>query len=173
MAEETIWKGTSSQWKNFKVYALTVVVAGLCGWLHWGHLQWNGWIFLAVVPLVVWSFWKWLVVKTTVYSLTNERLVTSHGILTKVTDMLELYRVRDMQTVQPLMLRMIGLQNVHVYATDATTASMVLGYLPTADNLGERLRKSVEECRAAKRVRTMDMVNDTLDESLGGGPGTT
>jgi uncharacterized membrane protein YdbT with pleckstrin-like domain len=171
MAEEPIWKGTSSQWKNFKVYALLVVVLGVCVWLHWWKAQ-GWWIFLLAVPVAGWAFWKWLVVKTTVYSLTNERLVTSHGILTKVTDMLELYRVRDMQTVQPLMLRMIGLQNVHVYATDATTASMVLGYLPTKDNLGERLRKSVEECRAAKRVRTMDMVNDTLDEPLGGGPAT-
>lgn len=170
MAEETIWKGTSSQWKNFNVYALTVIVAGVCGWLHWGRLQWSWWIFLAVAPLVVWSFSRWLVVKTTVYTLTNERLVTSHGILTKVTDTLELYRVRDLQIVQPLFLRILGLQNVHVYATDATTASMLLGYLPTADNLGERLRKSVEECRAAKRVRAMDVVNESLDPPLGDGP---
>lgn len=168
MPEETLWKGTSSQWKNLGPYAVFVLVLALCIWLQWWqHVTWS---FFLLIPVAVWVFWKWLVVKTTVYSLTTERLVTAHGILTKVTNTLELYRVRDLQMVQPLLLRFLKLQNVHVFATDATSPSTTLDYLPTADDLGERLRKSVEECRALKRVRALDVVNEIPGDHAGDSP---
>jgi uncharacterized membrane protein YdbT with pleckstrin-like domain len=166
MDEEPIWKGTSSQWKNFKQFVLVIIVLAVCVWLH----KWKAvspWIYLLVVPPFIWAFWRWLTVKTTFYALTSERLVTTHGILTKVTDTLELYRVRDLRIVQPLFLRMLGLQNVQIITTDATTDSIVLDYLPTADDLGERLRKSVEDCRDAKRVRAMDIVNENPGDQGG------
>src|SRR4051794_9140111 len=82
MAEDTLWSGTSSQYKNFWAWVLCILV----------------------IP-IPWAIYRWLTVKTTTYRLTTERLLTERGILNKVTDTLELYRVRDMQVTAPFTQR--------------------------------------------------------------------
>ncbi len=166
MAEEPIWKGTSSQWKNISAYLILILAIGIASWLYWGKAV-TPWIFALPALAALWAIWRWIVVKSTVYSLTTERLIRVRGILTRVTDTLELYRVRDLQIVQPLFLRFFGLQNVNVITSDSTTAELILDYLPTSDNLGERLRKSIEDCRSAKRVRSMDIINETPGDNSG------
>ena len=161
MPEETIWNGTASHWKNFNSYALTVV--GIVGatTLHlWPRTAVGLWVFIIPAALAVWAFWNWLIIRTTRYNLSTERLVTTHGVLTKVTDTLELYRVRDMQTVQPVLLRIVGLQNIHVFTNDSSTSELLLDFIPTSLTLGDKLRKSVEACRESKRVRTMDVLGE-------------
>jgi uncharacterized membrane protein YdbT with pleckstrin-like domain len=161
MPEQTIWTGTASHWKNFNAYALTLLSIPLCFFLHqWLKPQVGLWIFGVSGLLAVWAFWQWMLIRTTRYNLSTERLVTTHGILTKVTDTLELYRVRDMQIVQPLLLRIVGLQNIHVFTSDSSTSELFLDFVPVSAGLGDKLRKSVEECREAKRVRAMDVLGD-------------
>src|SRR5688572_6173308 len=104
MPEQTIWKGSSSNWKNFSSYLLFILSIplsiGLNFWLK-DHVGWWSFLPIAITGLV--AFWAWLVNVTTSYELSDERLITHHGILTKVTDTLELYRVRDLQVVQPIL----------------------------------------------------------------------
>ena len=159
MAEEQLWKGQSSQWKNAIPNALLLIAIGVAVWLQMTY-PWGKWAWIAVAVLAIQAFWKWLVNKTTTYELSTERLVTKRGILTKVTDTLELYRVRDLQTIQPLMLRMLGLENIHLFASDATTEVIIIDYLPASLQLGDILRKTVESCRERKRVRALDVVNE-------------
>lgn len=165
MPEEIIWKGTSSHWKNVNAYTafiLSILIAtGL-------FLQDMGpWGFVLVVLTGIWAFWKWLVNRTTEYQLTTERLVTTRGILTKVTDNLELYRVRDQQVIQPFTLRLLGLHNIHIITTDSSTAEAILDYMPTSLNLGDQLRKHVEACREAKRVRAIDVTSEVPGDHPG------
>lgn len=161
MPETTIWKGTSSHWKNFKSYALTALSLLASVALHfWQPAHVGLWVFAIPAALALWAAWNWLLIRTTHYQLTSERLVTTHGVLTKVTDTLELYRVRDMQIVQPVFLRIVGLHNIHVFTADASTSELFMTYIPVSLGLGDQLRKSVELCREAKRVRTMDVTGE-------------
>ena len=172
MAEDTIWKGTSSQWENFKPFAFFVIsIPASIGLHHWlGDKGVGVWIYALILLAGLWAFSRWLILKTTVYHLTSERLITSHGILTKVTDTLELYRVRDLQMVQPLFLRILGLQNIHIITTDSTSAELILDYMPTSANLGDQLRNCVEACRKAKRVSAMDVVSESPGDHQEGHP---
>ena len=138
MAEETLWSGTSSQLKNFWSFVLCVLI----------------------IP-IPWAVYKWLVVKTTTYRLTTERLITERGILNKTIDTLELYRVRDMQVTQPFIQRLFKLQTIHLLTADTSTPSLVLDFLPTAPALPDIFRRQVEEARMRKRVRTVDLEDDT------------
>ena len=162
MPEETIWKGTSSQWKNCGAFALLVLSVPVAVALHvWlsdkGIVPWN---YLLIVAAALWTLWKWVRLKTTVFHLTTERLLTSSGILTKVTDTLELYRVRDLKIVQPLTQRLLGLQNIDLFTSDASSAEVNLDYIPVSLDLGDKIRKCVEACRTAKNVRMMDVVEE-------------
>ena len=97
MTEQTIWTGTSSQVKNF-------------------------WLFVAcllVIP-IPWAIWAWLKTKNRTYTLTSERLMIRSGVFNIATETLELYRVRDLQMMEPFWLRLWGLKNLHLITTDST-----------------------------------------------------
>lgn len=146
MSTETdIWKGSSSQWKNF-------------------------WWFVSCLLLVPipWAIWAWLKVKCRVYTVTTERLLIEDGVFNKSQETLELYRVRDLQVNEPFWQRLFGLQNIHLLATDITTESVVLDYIPKDAGLPDIFRKQVEECRQRKRVREVGIDLEPGIES--GGP---
>jgi len=138
MAEETLWSGTSSQLKNFWAFVLCILI----------------------IP-IPWAIYRWLVVKTTTYRLTTERLLTERGILNKTTDTLELYRVRDQQATAPFVQRIFGLQTIQLLTGDTSTPVIVLDFIPTSLGLPDKFRTQVEECRQRKRVRTVDLEDDT------------
>src|SRR5207249_12124708 len=71
MAEETVWRGTSSQWKNFGLY----ILCALFCWL--------------IVPIFI-ALARYLHTKHKVHDLTTERLKITQGYFSKVTDTLEL-----------------------------------------------------------------------------------
>lgn len=170
MPEETIWKGTSSPWKNCGAFTMLILSVpasvGLHVWLRGTGIA--PWSYLLFVAAALWALWKWVQLKTTVFHLTTERLLTVSGLLTKVTDTLELYRVRDLKIVQPLTQRLLGLQNIDLFTSDASSAEVNLDFVPVNLNLGDKIRKCVEACRSAKNVRTMDVVEDHPGDAAAG-----
>jgi uncharacterized membrane protein YdbT with pleckstrin-like domain len=136
--EQVVWAGSPSQVVNLPVF----VVCGLLCWL--------------VVPIFV-ALWKWLVVKNIRYELTTERLKLRHGVLNRSLDELELYRVRDYRLEQPLFLRIFSLGNIIVRTTDTTHPLIVLRAVHDGENVLEAVRRNVEECRARKNVRALDL----------------
>jgi uncharacterized membrane protein YdbT with pleckstrin-like domain len=129
-SENVVWKGTSSQVKNFWWYASC----------------------LLVLP-IPWAVWNMLKVKCRVFTLTSERLLIEEGVFNKTQDTLELYRVRDIQVQQPFWLRLFSLENLTLLATDVTTENVLMDYLPTELKLRDKLRELIEECRRRKGVR--------------------
>ena len=132
MSEETLWKGTSSQVKNFWLFATCIL--------------------LLPIP---WAVAAWLRTKCRIYTLTNERLLIESGVFSKNHETLELYRVRDLQYTEPFWLRLFGLQNIHLLATDLTTGNIVLDYIPKIAGLPDQLRAQIETCRQRKGVREL------------------
>src|ERR1700704_3351567 len=118
MPEETVWRGNSSQWKNFGVYLL----CGLFCWL--------------IVPIFI-ALARYLQTKCKVYELTTERLKTTEGVFSKVTDTLELYRVKDLETQQPFLYRLVGTENIQVNTSDLTTPFVLVEAIPTDVKFGD------------------------------------
>jgi uncharacterized membrane protein YdbT with pleckstrin-like domain len=137
-AEQTVWKGRSSQVTHLGLYLLCF----LTSWL--------------VVPIFI-ALWKWLELRSFVYELTTERLKQTSGVFSTRTDELELYRVKDIAREQPFFLRMFGLANVILDTSDKTTPRVVLPGIRDADQLANSIRQHVEIQRQRKRVREIDM----------------
>jgi uncharacterized membrane protein YdbT with pleckstrin-like domain len=134
MAEETLWTGTSSQYKNLGIYLLCILI----------------------IP-IPWAVWKWLAVKSRTYQLTTERLLTTEGVLSKTTESLELYRVKDIRMTQPFLLRLFGLENIEMTTSDKDTPDILIDYIPKNLNLGDKLRAQIEICRVQKRTREVEL----------------
>ena len=64
---------------------------------------------------------RFLQTKNKIYELTTERLKITEGVFSKVTETLELYRVKDLETRRPFWERAFGVENVQVNTADAST----------------------------------------------------
>ncbi|MCL1635507.1 PH domain-containing protein [Luteimonas sp. SX5] len=139
VAEREAWTGTPSQWQNF--------------WY---------WVACVLVIPIPWALWRWLVTRNTRYALTDQRLKTTRGVFNRVTDDLELYRVKDTHFQQTFWQRVVGIGDIVLSTSDATTPSMVLADIKGADGVRERIRALVEQRRDAKRVRELDLGHEAL-----------
>jgi uncharacterized membrane protein YdbT with pleckstrin-like domain len=138
MPEEMVWRGTSSQWKNFGVFIL-------CAFFCW-----------LIVPIFI-ALARYLQTKNKVYELTTERLKTTEGVFSKVTDTLELYRVKDLEKRQPFFYRLVGVENVALNTSDASSPFILIEAIPSSVGLADKIRNQVEAVRAQKGVREIDV----------------
>ena len=138
VAEEIVWRGTSSQWKNFGVYLL----CGLFCWL--------------IVP-VFFALAYYLQTRCKVFELTTQRLKITSGVFTKVTETLELYRVKDIETRQPFFFQLVGVENIQMNTSDASSPFVLIEAVPSSVGFADKLRNQVEIIRQQKRVREIDI----------------
>ena len=134
MAEETIWRGTSSQKKNLVLYILCVLL----------------------VP-IPWAIARYLQTKCKVYELTSERLKVTQGVFSKATSTVELYRVKDIEVRQTFWYRLLGLENLHLTTSDVSSPSLLFDAIEVTAGLPDKLRNQVEAIRVQKRVREIDL----------------
>jgi uncharacterized membrane protein YdbT with pleckstrin-like domain len=99
---------------------------------------------------------RWIQTRCRRYELTTQRLLLSQGVLSRRTDEVELYRVKDYALVEPLALRLFGLGNIVVTTTDDTNLTVTLRAVPAARQLRDQMRQHVEVCRDKKRVRVSE-----------------
>jgi uncharacterized membrane protein YdbT with pleckstrin-like domain len=103
---------------------------------------------------------RWWITRTTVYELTTQRLKITRGILSRRLDELELFRVKDYAMDQPLLLRLVGLGNLTLVTSDASTPRIALRAIPGVQAVREKLRTAVQSERDRKRVRELDVDGD-------------
>lgn len=157
--ETTVWSGTPSQRGNFGFYllcatiALVIVVAAVrlnaSAYAHYMYA-------LLLLPFAV-AGWRWLVTRSMQYTLTDQRLKTRRGVFGRVTDDLELYRVKDSHFTQTFMQRLLGIGTINLRTTDVSTPLVAMPGMADPDALWERIRVLVETRRDAKGVREVDM----------------
>ncbi|HEX8897719.1 MAG TPA: PH domain-containing protein [Chthoniobacterales bacterium] len=138
MAEEPIWRGTASQLKNLGCFILCILFC----WL--------------IVPIFI-GLRRYLETKNHVFELTTERLKMTQGIFSKVTETLELYRVKDIETLQPFIYRIVGLENIKVNTSDLSSPVILLDGISQKVGFADKLRNQVESIRAQKNVRELDI----------------
>jgi membrane protein YdbS with pleckstrin-like domain len=138
VSEEVVWRGTSSQWKNFGFYLL----CGLFCWL--------------IVP-IFFALARYLQTKCKIFELTTQRFKITSGVFSKVTETLELYRVKDIETRQPFLCRLAGVENVQMNTSDTSSPLVLIEAVPSSVGLADKLRNQVEIIRQQKRVREIDI----------------
>ena len=138
-AERELWVGRPSQLSNLRTF---VIGAAFC-WL--------------VLPLGR-AVWRYLIVRTTRYQLTSQRLRTTRGIISRHVEELELYRVKDTAFSQSVFERVFGLATVRITSSDHSTPTATIESVPApiAEWVREAIRGCVEDLRTRKQVREVD-----------------
>src|SRR5262245_16593910 len=165
MAQEIVWRGSVSQWKNFGFFLVQVLIAAAIVFIFIALKRssspeigkFSSYILvLLAVPIFI-AAKRYLQTKCTVFEVTNERLKTTEGILSKVTDTLEFYRIKDIERRQPFMYRLCGIENVQLNTSDASSPLAVIEAVPQNAGLADMIRNHVEAIRQQKGVREIDV----------------
>ncbi|MCC7192307.1 MAG: PH domain-containing protein [Phycisphaeraceae bacterium] len=150
--EIIVWEGRSSQVLNIGIYAvcgfLTIAVLGVI--VQFPAARSLGWVGF-FVPAVI-ALYAWLKVRSIQYTLTDQRLKISSGILNKRIDSLELYRVRDITMVKPFLLRLVQRGHVVMNTSDQTTPVIKIRAIAESEYVSDLVRANVELQRQRRRV---------------------
>ncbi|MBQ4820583.1 PH domain-containing protein [Aquimarina sp. MMG016] len=137
--EKILWKGTPSQWTNFMFYMLCIPLLIVFG-----------------LGLIL-AIWKYFETRYNKLEVTTQRIIEQRGILSRTTDELELYRVKDLKYDQPFLLRIFGLSNIILNTTDHSNSTLILKGLDNGKELKEQLRTAIDIRRDLKGVREVDI----------------
>ena len=106
------------------------------------------------------------------YSLSEDRLFLSVGLLNIKDDEILLYRVRDIDTSRSLWQRLFGVGTVIVMSSDKSMPTLVLKNIKDPVAVKELIHQQVEEMKIRRRVRVGEIMgageddDDTLDDEL-------
>lgn len=152
--EETLWKGTPSPRVLVgRVIGLIVIVIAIPWAAHWSASHTNaidqqasivkiGWwvtgiIFLIQLVRLVIALMR---IRSTQYTITNQRILIENGVLSKSLNEIDLRTVDDTQFYQSAIARILGIGNVTLISTDKQEPVLVLHSVPNPRNLRETIR---------------------------------
>lgn len=104
-----------------------------------------------------------LPISFTKYALTDDRLFCDTGLLSIKEEEILLYRIRDITFTQSLWQRIFRVGSIHVVSSDQTAPHMVIQSVKHARDVKELLFTKVEEAKTARRMRSMELMDDADD----------
>ena len=98
------------------------------------------------------------------YSMSEDRLFLSEGLLTIKDDEVLLYRIRDISTSRNLWQRLFGVGTVTVVSSDKTMPTIQLKNIKDPVGVKELLHRQVEEMKIRRRVRVGEIMGTDMDD---------
>jgi len=120
-------------------------------------------------PVAVYSFWQWLAVVFTLgvaylfywlrsifttYEITTQRIRVERGLLSKMKENVELFRIDHFDLHKPLGMRLVGQCLLHLRSSDPSFATVVVLGIPNLESLADTLRECSLRERTRRRVTT-------------------
>ena len=151
MAEETLWKGSPS-WRvligKVATMILTVIVIPLLAIFldsriaQTGSITKIGWWATAI--LLVWQIVGFLIamlqLQSTLYTISNQRILIEQGILSKSVNEIDLRSIDDTQFFQSFSDRLLGIGNVTLVSSDKALPMTTLRGIHNPRNVRETIR---------------------------------
>jgi hypothetical protein len=127
----------------FLVVVAAAVIAGVAGapigYVIAGAIVLGGLIFLRFS----------MKSKSVHYQITSQRIKFERGLLSKVQESLELFRVDHFELRKPLGMRVLGQCSLHLFSTDAELENFYIYGIPGLEALADTLRN----CQLRERSR--------------------
>lgn len=157
--EIEIWHGTPSQWINVGTYLFCLVLAAgiVAAYFLIPELESNPLVLAGLIVPVLWALTRYIGTRCKRYVITSQRVKVTTGLLSRHTNEIELYRVRDYSVVEPFWLRLVGCGNIILLTSDRTNPQIVLHAVPGVTALKDEIRKYTEQMRQRRGVRDLEI----------------
>ena len=115
--------------------------------------QWRLTVALALAAiLVLIQAWEILKIKTTKYAVTVDRLELERGVLSRRTDNLDLFRIKDLQLIRSLTDRILGIGTIGLVTSDDSHPFVRLVKIRRPRVVYDMLKKASLEADKRRRV---------------------
>ena len=161
--EETLWKGTPSTLLLAGYIVGIVLTLVVIPWIaiffastmpdleRASNMRSFGWIAAAVLGAIqlLAFFIAWIKLRSTQYTVTNQRVLIEQGIFSKTVDEIDLRYVDDSSFTQSLLDRLLGIGSVTLVSSDKTTPRFMLRSIRDPRGVREKIR--AEAYQASQR----------------------
>ncbi len=86
---------------------------------------------------------------STHYQITTQRIKLERGLLSKLQESLELFRIDHFELHKPLGMRLLGQSSLHLFSSDAELTNFFIYGVPNLESLADTLRS----CQLRERSR--------------------
>lgn len=151
-AEKTLFSGHPAVVYSVRQTAPFIVVLALAiaGGYYAGTTEG---VLIAIGAFLVLSAIVWLLFLLkrmgTHYTLTTQRIILERGVLSKVQESLELFRIDHFELDKPLGMRLMGQCTLRIFTSDAELERFSIYAVPGLESLANTLR----ECQLRERSR--------------------
>jgi membrane protein YdbS with pleckstrin-like domain len=83
------------------------------------------------------------------YEITTQRIKREYGLLSKVQESLELFRIDHLELRKPIGMRMLSQAELHLFSSDAEFKSFCVYGIPGLESIADTLR----DCQLRERTR--------------------
>ena len=144
---------------DFRQYlseVMPLVLAGLLGIALYPFMpKWPyiSWAYLALYALLLITLaTRYAVLRAFSWEISDVKICRRHGILTRQTDYIELYRVVDYRESQTFLQRLFGVKTVVIISTDKSDPSMLICGVPAKADLVTHTRNLVEQNKKENHI---------------------
>ena len=144
---------------DFRQYlseVMPLVLAGLLGMVLYPFMpKWPyiSWAYLALYALLLITLaTRYAVLRAFSWEISDVKICRRHGILTRQTDYIELYRVVDYRESQTFLQRLFGVKTVVIISTDKSDPSMLICGVPAKADLVTHTRNLVEQNKKENHI---------------------
>lgn len=116
------------------------------------YSAWN-WVGV-IVTLGIAFFYFWFKSLSTRYEITSQRVRIERGILSKVKDSIELFRIDHFDLHKPLGMRLVGHCVLHLRSSDTSFPAVYIYGIPDLEKMADTLRECSLRERARRKVTT-------------------
>lgn len=88
-----------------------------------------------------------IVARTHRYTITSERVTIEHGLLAKVLESVEVFRIKDVKVRKSVAQRVRGRGDLMILSVDLSAPRIVLESIERPDEICDKLRRLVAETR--------------------------
>jgi uncharacterized membrane protein YdbT with pleckstrin-like domain len=161
-----IYQGGVSLWLGWRALlgALLAALVGLLVWTGGLYQEPGSWgrylgvyaglpLFVAATLMLLYVYFS---LRSLHYRITTRLIERESGLFTKRVDSVDVARVKDVQLVQTMPERLLGIGGVEVFSSDQTDPVIRLEALPRARAIFEQLRDAVLEAGRRRGYMPMD-----------------
>ena len=121
-------------------------------------------------PAVIYSIGQWFIVVLTIgiayivywfksistrYQITTQRIRIERGVFSKTQDNVELFRIDDYDLHNPVGMRLLGHNLLHLRSSDPDQQEVIIYGIPNLEQLADTLRECSLKERTRRRVTTL------------------
>jgi membrane protein YdbS with pleckstrin-like domain len=137
---------------QFVPFLAILILAGIAiSVLEWQNEPgYTAYIILGAVLILVAMFLRlYMLSRGTHYIITTQRIKYERGILSKVQESLELFRIDHFELRRPFGARLLGHASLHLFSSDAELGNFAIYGIPNLPALADQLR----DCQLRERSR--------------------